>query len=202
MSTTVQTIQNNNINNNNKYISQLAVLRNVIIDERKKREDLEKKNLKLEEERNLFQKENENLKEGNIMKSELIEKLKIELKNYRDKKSKKQIKNFFTNLFEDEINPEEKQEQEIKEDEINYLKKQIEDLKNNITHLEEEKKIINNNLKEQITEYNKLKTEYEKKILEIEKNYENKILTLEKEIKEKNNILKPILEKNQFFTIT
>ena len=59
MSTTVQTIQNNNINNNNKYISQLAVLRNVIIDERKKREDLEKKNLKLEEERNLFQKENE-----------------------------------------------------------------------------------------------------------------------------------------------
>ena len=46
MSTTVQTIQNNNINNNNKYISQLAVLRNVIIDERKKREDLEKKNLK------------------------------------------------------------------------------------------------------------------------------------------------------------
>ena len=140
MSTTVQTIQNNNINNNNKYISQLAVLRNVIIDERKKREDLEKKNLKLEEERNLFQKENENLKEGNIMKSELIEKLKIELKNYRDKNSKKQIKNFFTNLFEDEINPEEKQEQEIKEDEINYLKKQIEDLKNNITLLEEEKK--------------------------------------------------------------
>ena len=200
MSTTVQTIQNNNINNNNKYISQLAVLRNVIIDERKKREDLEKKNLKLEEERNLFQKENENLKEGNIMKSELIEKLKIELKNYRDKSSKKQIKNFFTNLFEDEINPEEKQEQEIKEDEINYLKKQIEDLKNNITLLEEEKKIINNNLKEQITEYNKLKIEYEKKILEIEKKYENKILTLEKEIKEKNNILKPILEKNEFFS--
>ena len=61
MSTTVQTIQNNNINNNNKYISQLAVLRNVIIDERKKREDLEK-NVKLEEEKILFQKEKENLK--------------------------------------------------------------------------------------------------------------------------------------------
>ena len=49
MSTTVQSIQNNNINNN-KYISQLAVLRDMIIDERKKREDLEK-NLKLEEEK-------------------------------------------------------------------------------------------------------------------------------------------------------
>ena len=60
MSTTVQSIQNNNINNN-KYISQLAVLRDMIIDERKKREDLEK-NVKLEEEKILFQKEKENLK--------------------------------------------------------------------------------------------------------------------------------------------
>ena len=34
MSTTVQSIQNNNINNN-KYISQLAVLRDMIIDEKK-----------------------------------------------------------------------------------------------------------------------------------------------------------------------
>ncbi len=60
MSTTVQSIQNKNINNN-KYISQLAVLRDMIIDERKKREDLEK-NVKLEEEKILFQKEKENLK--------------------------------------------------------------------------------------------------------------------------------------------
>ena len=42
MSTTVQSFPNNNINNN-KSISQLAVLRDMIIDERKKRENLEKK---------------------------------------------------------------------------------------------------------------------------------------------------------------
>ena len=60
MSTTVQSFPNNNINNN-KSISQLAVLRDMIIDERKKREDLEK-NVKLEEEKILFQKEKENLK--------------------------------------------------------------------------------------------------------------------------------------------
>ena len=117
-----------NNNNNNDLISKLAVLRNVIIDERKKREEIEKKLSKLEEENKLFQKENEDIKVDNTMKGELIEKLKLELRTYRNKNNEKGVKKFFSNLFEEEqVHADEKQEKEIKEDQINYLKKENED---------------------------------------------------------------------------
>ena len=203
MATKVESqIKNNNTNNNNIYITQLAVLRNVIIDERKKKEDLEIKIKNLEEEKNKIQKDIEDLKVDNTIKGELIEKLKLELKNYRNKKEQKSVKSFIKNFFDDEIeiNAEEKQEKEIKEDEISFLKKENEKLKNKISILESEKKTINNKLNEQIGEFDKLKNEYEKKILEVKQNYKDKITNLEKEINEKTNLIKVFSERNQYFT--
>ena len=203
MATKVESqIKNNNTNNNNIYITQLAVLRNVIIDERKKKEDLEIKIKNLEEEKNKIQKDIEDLKVDNTIKGELIEKLKLELKNYRNKKEQKSVKSFIKNFFDDEIeiNAEEKQEKEIKEDEISFLKKENEKLKNKISILESEKITINNKLNEQIGEFDKLKNEYEKKILEVKQNYKDKITNLEKEINEKTNVIKVFSERNQYFT--
>ena len=190
-----------NNNNNNDLISKLAVLRNVIIDERKKREEIEKKLSKLEEENKLFQKENEDIKVDNTMKGELIEKLKLELRTYRNKNNEKGVKKFFSNLFEEEqVHADEKQEKEIKEDQINYLKKENEDLKNKISILEIEKETINNKLNEQIGEFDKLKKEYDNKITEVKNNYINKISNYEKEINEKINLVKEFSERNQYFT--
>ena len=190
-----------NNNNNNDLISKLAVLRNVIIDERKKREEIEKKLSKLEEENKLFQKENEDIKVDNTMKGELIEKLKLELRTYRNKNNEKGVKKFFSNLFEEEqVHADEKQEKEIKEDQINYLKKENEDLKNKISILEIEKETINNKLNEQIGEFDKLKKEYDNKITEVKNNYISKISNYEKEINEKINLVKEFSERNQYFT--
>ena len=203
MATKVESqIKNNNTNNNNIYITQLAVLRNVIIDERKKKEDLEIKIKNLEEEKNKIQKDIEDLKVDNTIKGELIEKLKLELKNYRNKKEQKSVKSFIKNFFDDEIeiNAEEKQEKEIKEDEISFLKKENENLKNKISILESEKVTINNKLNEQILEFDKLKNEYEKKILEVKQSFKDKIINLEKEINEKSNLIKSFSERNQYFT--
>ena len=202
MATKVESQIKNNNNNNNVYITQLAVLRNVIIDERKKKEELENKIKNLEEEKNKIQKEIEDIKVDNTIKGELIEKLKTELKNYRNKNEQKSVKSFIKNFFDDEveINSEEKQEKEIKEDEISFLKKENENLHNKISILEIEKETIHKKLNEQIGEFDKLKNEYEKKNLEIKQSYKDKIITLEKEINEKNNIIKILSERNQYFT--
>ena len=118
-------------NPNNDYLTKLAVLRNAIIDERKKREEIEKKLIKLEEDNKLIQKENDEIKVDNTMKGELIEKLKLELRNYRNKNGQKGVQRFLKNLFEEEeeIHADEKQENDIKEDQISFLKKENEDLK-------------------------------------------------------------------------
>ena len=107
----------------------------------KKKEELENKIKNLEEEKNKIQKEIEDIKVDNTIKGELIEKLKTELKNYRNKNEQKSVKSFIKNFFDDEveINSEEKQEKEIKEDEISFLKKENENLHNKITILEIEK---------------------------------------------------------------
>ncbi len=135
--------------NNNDYLTKLAVLRNAIIDERKKREEIEKKLIKLEEDNKLIQKENDEIKVDNTMKGELIEKLKLELRNYRNKNGQKGVQRFLKNLFEEEeeIHADEKQENDIKEDQISFLKKENEDLKNNNIILNKE----NINLKKELT---------------------------------------------------
>ena len=68
------------------------------------------------------------------------------------------------------------------------------------SNYESEKVTINNKLNEQILEFDKLKNEYEKKILEVKQSFKDKIINLEKEINEKNNIIKILSERNQYFT--
>ena len=189
-------------NPNNDYLTKLAVLRNAIIDERKKREEIEKKLIKLEEDKKLIQKENDEIKIDNTMKGELIEKLKLELRNYRNKNGQKGVQRFLKNLFEEEeeIHADEKQENDIKEDQISFLKKENDELKNKQSILEDEKKTLNIKLNEQIGENDKLKKDYEKKILEVKNSNIDKIVNLEKELKEKNNLINVFSERNQYFT--
>ena len=188
--------------NNNDYLTKLAVLRNAIIDERKKREEIEKKLVKLEEDNKIIQKENDEIKIDNTMKGELIEKLKLELRNYRNKNGQKGVQRFLKNLFEEEeeIHADEKQENDIKEDQISFLKKENDELKNKQSILEDEKKTLNIKLNEQIGENDKLKKDYEKKILEVKNSNIDKIVNLEKELKEKNNLINVFSERNQYFT--
>ncbi len=189
-------------NPNNDYLTKLAVLRNAIIDERKKREEIEKKLIKLEEDNKLIQKENDEIKVDNTMKGELIEKLKLELRNYRNKNGQKGVQRFLKNLFEEEeeIHADEKQENDIKEDQISFLKKENEDLKNKLSIVENEKKTLNIKLNEQIVEIDKIKKEYEKKILEVKNSNIEKVLNLEKELNEKKNLINVFSERNQYFT--
>ena len=189
-------------NPNNDYLTKLAVLRNAIIDERKKREEIEKKLIKLEEDNKLIQKENDEIKIDNTMKGELIEKLKLELRNYRNKNGQKGVQRFLKNLFEEEeeIHADEKQENDIKEDQISFLKKENEDLKNKLSIVENEKKTLNIKLNEQIVEIDKIKKEYEKKILEVKNSNIEKVLNLEKELNEKKNLINVFSERNQYFT--
>ena len=188
--------------NNNDYLTKLAVLRNAIIDERKKREEIEKKLVKLEEDNKIIQKENDEIKIDNTMKGELIEKLKLELRNYRNKNGQKGVQRFLKNLFEEEeeIHADEKQENDIKEDQISFLKKENEELKNKLSILENEKKTLNIKLNEQIGEIDKIKNDYEKKILEVKNNNIEKVLNLEKELNEKKNLINVFSERNQYFT--
>ena len=202
MSEKIESPKKNNNSNNNDYLTKLAVLRNAIIDERKKREEIEKKLIKLEEDKKLIQKENDEIKIDNTMKGELIEKLKLELRNYRNKNGQKGVQRFLKNLFEEEeeIHADEKQENDIKEDQINFLKKENDELKNKQSILEDEKKTLNIKLNEQIGENDKLKKDYEKKILEVKNSNIDKIVNLEKELKEKNNLINVFSERNQYFT--
>ena len=202
MSEKIESPKKNNNSNNNDYLTKLAVLRNAIIDERKKREEIEKKLIKLEEDKKLIQKENDEIKIDNTMKGELIEKLKLELRNYRNKNGQKGVQRFLKNLFEEEeeIHADEKQENDIKEDQISFLKKENDELKNKQSILEDEKKTLNIKLNEQIGENDKLKKDYEKKILEVKNSNIDKIVNLEKELKEKNNLINVFSERNQYFT--
>ena len=202
MSEKIEYPKKNNNSNNNDYLTKLAVLRNAIIDERKKREEIEKKLIKLEEDKKLIQKENDEIKIDNTMKGELIEKLKLELRNYRNKNGQKGVQRFLKNLFEEEeeIHADEKQENDIKEDQISFLKKENDELKNKQSILEDEKKTLNIKLNEQIGENDKLKKDYEKKILEVKNSNIDKIVNLEKELKEKNNLINVFSERNQYFT--
>ena len=202
MSEKIESPKKNNNSNNNDYLTKLAVLRNAIINERKKREEIEKKLIKLEEDKKLIQKENDEIKIDNTMKGELIEKLKLELRNYRNKNGQKGVQRFLKNLFEEEeeIHADEKQENDIKEDQISFLKKENDELKNKQSILEDEKKTLNIKLNEQIGENDKLKKDYEKKILEVKNSNIDKIVNLEKELKEKNNLINVFSERNQYFT--
>lgn len=155
-----ETSENSNLNDQ-RY--KLSILKKAVIEERAKTE-------KLNAELNKY-------KEELIIKQEQIDKLKEELLKFKDGSSKKQIKKFFNDLFEEG----EEEQQKIILNNAN-LQKQNEELKEKIKSLEDEKSFISTKLNDSLSDYNNMKEMYEVKISEMEKNYEAKIAKLERDL--------------------
>ena len=185
-----------NVQNNNNIIAKLSILKNALLEERKKSENFQQEIKRLKEEIISIQEKNNILKDENIMKQEQIEKLKEELSKFKNNKTPKKIKNFFNNLF-DEKEGEKQDEEEFEA--LNLLKKENENLKEQITLIKNEKLFINGKLNESIKDFNELKEKYEKKIKEIEMKQNENILKYENEIQKKDKkYKKEIEEKNKF----
>ena len=183
-----------NNNNNNDLLVKLSILKNALLNERKKSENFQNELNKLKEENISIIENNNNLKIENTLKKEQIEKLKNELSQYKNKNGQN-FKNFFNQFFEQN---EEKQEEDETTETINILKKENQNLKEQISLIQNEKTFINGKLNESMNDLNKLKENYEIKINDLEKNYNIKIKEKEKEIKEKEERLnKEIEEKNK-----
>ena len=163
---------------NDKNLLKIEVLKKGLLDERKKRSEIESEVIKLKEEV--------------VIKQETIDKLKEELLKLRDKSSKKQIQRFISGFFEEE------EEQPKTNDEEKLLQKENEELKEKIFSLENEKNFINSKLSESVTEYNNLRNKYEDQIAEIQKEKDEKIAKIQQDYEIKNqNLLKQIFDKNQ-----
>ena len=163
----------------------INLLKKGLLDERKKTSELETEIAKL--------------KEDNVIKQENIDKLKEELNQYRNSSKGKQIGRFFTNLF-DEQKDEKSENDEIKELEIEKLKRDI------IT-LTEEIKIIKNEKENLEKSFNETKKNLEEKNENLMKEIENnkkefniQIQKLENEINVKNKNIYENNERNRILT--
>ena len=196
-----------NVINNNDFLVKLAILKNALLDERKKTENLQKENNKLTEENTIIKEKNNKLNEENIIKQEQIEKLKEELIKYKNKNNNNNIHKFFNQFFEEES---EKLDNETLEA-LDLLKEENKNLKEEINSMKNEKNFINSKLNESIKDFNELQLSYEKKLKELEKNKNDIIENIEKnkkekeekykkEIEEKNKILNEKLEKVKYLT--
>ena len=184
----------NNINNNN-IIAKFSLLKNVLLDERKKSENYQNEIKKLKEDNLSIQDKLNILKEENIIKQEQIEKLKEEILKYKNQKAPKKIQNFLNNLFNE--NDEGKQDKDAIEA-LELLKQENENLKEQITLIKNDKMFINGKLNESINDFNELKEKYENKIKEIENRQNEKIMKFENDINEKDEkYKKEIEEKNK-----
>ena len=136
------------------------------------------------------------MKEENVTKQELINKLKEELQKHHDKSSKK-LTNFFSSLLESDspgnIDLEEKDKNKLK---IESLEQENFKLNKDLTELKAKLDFTNNKLTESINDYNKLKENSEKNLEEIELKYKKQIdeIIIEKNNDEKN--YKQKLEEN------
>ena len=94
---------------------------------------------------------------------------------------------------------------------LQFLKKENENLKEQITLIKNEKIFINGKLNESINDFNELKDKYENKIKEIENKlnekitkYENEMIEKDekykKEIDEKNKLIHENVEKSNYLT--
>ena len=194
--------------NNNNIIAKLSILKNALLDERKKSENFQNEIKKLKEENLSIQDKLNLLKEENIIKQEQIEKLKEEILKYKNQKAPKKLQNFFNKFFDE--NDEGKQDYETIEA-LQLLKKENEDLKEQITLIKNDKMFINGKLNESIKDFNELKEKYENKIKEIENRQNEKIMKFEndinekdekykKEINEKNKLIYENVEKSNYYT--
>ena len=148
-----ETSENINVNDQ-RY--KLSILKKAVIEERAKTE-------KITAELNKY-------KEELIIKQEQIDKLKEELMKIKDGSSKKQIKRFFNDLFEE---GEEEQQKMIMNNTI--LQIENEELKKKIKSLENEKSFISTKLNDSLSDYKNMKEMYEVQVEEMEKSYKAKI---------------------------
>lgn len=118
-------------------ILKIEVLKKGLIDERKKRTELEEEIIKL--------------KEGGVIKQENLDKLKKELLSLKDKNGR----NFITNVF-DKDGVDQAEHQNAKEEE-ELLRKQIQELNKKLASFEEEQTFINAKLTDSIKENNYMK---------------------------------------------
>ena len=157
----------------------INLLKKGLLDERKKTSELETEIAKL--------------KEDNVTKQENIDKLKEELNQYRNSSKGKQIGRFFTNLF-DEQKDEKNENDELKDLEIEKLKKNILTLKEEIKKIKNEKENLEKNYEENKKILEEKNENFIKEIENNKKEFNIQIQKLENEINVKN---KNIYENNE-----
>ena len=159
----------------------IEVLKKGLLDERKKRGELEEEIIKLKEE--------------GVIKQENLDKLKKELLRLRDKNGKTQL-GFLTNLFDKEGVDQTEHQNRKEEEEL--LRKQIEDLNKKLASYEEEQTFINTKLTDSIKENNSLKTQHQEEIKNINRDNEDKIKKMQEKYDTKiQELQKQIFAQNQ-----
>lgn len=146
------------VQNSDQMAFKLTILKKGILEERQKTADL--------------QKENNNLQEDLQTQKEIVNKLQEEIVQLRNNTGKKQLTKFFNNFFEGE--EDEEQHNKLKEDRINSLEGELEELKDQVNSMQKEKNFINIKLNEQIKQYEELKQESKYKMDEIHRYYKEK----------------------------
>lgn len=121
----------------------------------------------------IFKKKNTNLQEDLQAQKEIVNKLQEEIVQLRNNTGKKQLTKFFNNFFEGGEEVEE-QHNKLKEDRINFLERELNELKDQVISMQKEKNFINIKLNEQIKQYEELKQESKFKMDEIHRSYKEK----------------------------
>ena len=163
----------------------INLLKKGLLDERKKTSELETEIAKL--------------KEDNVTKQENIDKLKEELNQYRNSSKGKQIGRFFTNLF-DEQKDEKSENDELKDLEIEKLKKNILTLKEEIKKIKNEKENLEKNYEENKKILEEKNENFIKEIENNKKEFNIQIQKLENEINIKNKNIYENNERNRILT--
>ena len=203
--------QQKTLTDKNNLKLKFVALRNGLIEEKNKNkqiiienenlqkeiEELKKLNTELNTKKNTkLDEENQKIKEENVTKQELINKLKEELQKYHDKSSKK-LSNFFSSLLESDsqqnIDLEEKDKNNLK---IESLEQANFKLNKELSEIKTKLDFTNNKLNEALNDYNTLKENSEKKIEEVELKYKKQIEEINIEKNNNENNLKKKLEEN------
>lgn len=160
----------------------LAYLKREYISMRKEKETIDTKLKESEAKVKNMEQEISDLRVNLIEKDEQIEKLKNEILNYKESSGAQKISRFIGGFF----NSDEQEMKNTTESENLLLKKQIEDLNEEIKGLKKDKTIYSSKLSEAMKNYNDLKDKNEQEIKKIEEN--NAIKMKEKEDKLNNEI--------------
>ena len=198
----MSTMNNNNTVNQQNNIENLAkkleVLKKAVLDERKKKNELENEMSKLKEE--------------NVIKQETIDKLKKEVLKLRENSNKAQFPSFITGFFDNNNNktpsilkdeqpnikePSHKEGPDERDTKIKELQAEINELKEKVDFLEKEKSVLNVNMSEAIEEFNKNKQKIETEMNEYKTSKQNEINSIKYEHETKiNSLNKQLVEQS------